>query len=332
MSLTVENNIPIKIHSNQLTVEIAQPGSVYSGTRFDWTGFITQVSLATAEGMHHTFCIPESLEPGKGTGGWGLCNEFGNDKPIGYADAQPGELFPKLGIGLLKRPEQPHYNFFFPHKIDQPFPIQIDLAENSVKFTVEPIECRGYSTRLTKKVSVHENWLEITNRLENVGSKPIDTNEYCHNFMGIDQHPIGPEYRLHFPYPIQLEDIATAYRHFLPPIVRKLLPTSIQDKLLQRKAAPGNKIVRAKGADFTFLAIPQAAFYFRPLGFSKTDGYQWELTHLPSNVIMREYDDFDPSRVAVWGTTHVISAEIFVDINLQPGQAKTWTRKYEFLA
>jgi len=322
----------MKIHSDQLTVEITQPGSVYAGTRFDWTGFITQVTLAKSGGIQHTFCVPESLEPGKGTGGWGLCNEFGNDKPIGYNDSQPGETFPKLGIGLLKRPERPQYNFFFPHEIDQPFPIQIDTMENRATFTMEPIECRGYAARLTKTVSVHENWLDIAYRLENVGSKLIDTNEYCHNFMGIDKHSIGPEYRLHFPNPIQLEDIAAAYRHFLPPLVRKLLPTFIQDRLLKRMAAPGNRAVQVRGADFTFLETPQSPFYFRPLGFTQTDNYQWELTHLPSGVKMREYDDFSPCRVAVWGTAHVISAEIFIDINLPPGQAKTWTRRYEFLA
>jgi len=36
---------PIVLKSDQLTVEIAQPGVFYNGTRFDWSGFITQVTL-----------------------------------------------------------------------------------------------------------------------------------------------------------------------------------------------------------------------------------------------------------------------------------------------
>jgi hypothetical protein len=332
MSLTIENNLPIKIHSDQLAVEIAQPGSVYSGVRFDWTGFITQATLTTSAGARHTFCVPESLEPGKGTGGWGLCNEFGNDKAVGYADAQPGELFPKLGVGLLKRPELLQYSFMYPHENVKRFPVEIETSENQAVFTSSPIECRGYAARLVKMITAQENWLEIAYRLENVGSKRIETNEYCHNFMRLDEYPVGTEYRLHFPYEIQLEDIAASYRHFLPPLARKLLPTFLQDKLLKRAAAPGNKVVKVKGSDFTFLATPQSPFYFRLVGFSKTDGYQWELTHLPSGIQMREYDDFTPCRVAVWGTTHVISAEIFVDINLDPGQVTAWRRRYEFLA
>lgn len=332
LSQTIDNIFLTKIHSDQLTVEIAQPGSVYSGTRFDWTGFITQVTLTPPGGGIHTFCVPESLEPGRGSGGWGFCGEFGNDKAIGYSDAQPGEPFPKLGIGLLKRPERPQYNFFAPHEIIQGFPIQVENTGSQVVFTVGAIDCRGYAAQIVKTVRLEGNWMEIGYRLKNVGSKPIDTNEYYHNFMGIDQHPIGPEYRLHFPYAIQLEDITAAYRNYLPLLVRKLLPGFLQDKLFKHFAVPGNKVIQVKGSDLKVIATPQAPFYIRPLGFSKTDGYQWELTHLPSGLTVREYDDFAPCRVAIWGTTHVISAEIFVDISVAPDEEKTWTRRYEFLA
>jgi hypothetical protein len=326
------SHTPIQIHSNQLSVEIARPGSVYTGTRFDWSGLIVQVILTPSAGSQHTFCVPESLQPGQGTGGRGLSNEFGNDKPVGYADAQPGESFPKLGIGLLKRPERPQYNFFFPHEIDSLYPFHVSSTESTATFTVDPVDCRGYAASLKKIISVHDNWLEIAYSLENVGSRAIMTNEYCHNFVGIDQHQIGPDYRLHFPYPIQLEDIAAAYRHFLPPLLRKILPVSLQDRLLKRRAAPGNKSVLIQDTDFNFINTPQSAFYFRTLGFSKTEQHQWELTYLPDGIKIREYDDFNPSRVAIWGTTHVISAEIYIDINLQPGQGQSWTRRYEFIA
>ena len=43
-----------------------------------------------------------------------------------------------------------------------------------------------------------------------------------------------------------------------------------------------------------------------------------------------EIDDFGPNRVAVWGTTHVISAEIFCPIDVPPGGTQAWTRRYEF--
>jgi hypothetical protein len=48
-------------------------------------------------------------------------------------------------------------------------------------------------------------------------------------------------------------------------------------------------------------------------------------------VQVREYDDFTPARVALWGTKHVASPEVYIDIDLEPGQSQTWTRRYEFL-
>lgn len=294
----------ITLRSSRLVVQIAPPGTIYSGTRFDWTGFITQVTLDDT----HTFCVPESLILGQGTGGIGLCGEFGIDQPIGYADAAPGELFPKLGIGLLRRPDAAEYQFFRHHEIAQPFPIQIETSEpvpgeSAIRFVAAPLPCRGYALRLTKTVRARQNWLEIDYRLENVGRQTIATNEYVHNFLGIDRHPMGPTYCLRFPYSIQLQD--------LPQMPR---PANLQ----------------VSDQEIALKSTPQQPFYFRPIGFFQTTDPQWELVHLPSGATVREYDDFSPSRVAVWGTTHVISAEIFIDIRLQPDETQTWQRRYEF--
>ncbi|MBE3039355.1 MAG: hypothetical protein IMZ62_11155, partial [Chloroflexi bacterium] len=42
----------ILLNSQRLEVEISTPGAAYHSTRFDWSGFITQVTLDGA----HTFC------------------------------------------------------------------------------------------------------------------------------------------------------------------------------------------------------------------------------------------------------------------------------------
>src|SRR5690554_4456888 len=82
------------IRNEHLSVEIGEPGN-YNGSRFDWTGFIQQVTLASG---NHTFCTPESLIHGEGSGGAGLCNEFGIHMPVGYDDQLAiGDCFPKIG-------------------------------------------------------------------------------------------------------------------------------------------------------------------------------------------------------------------------------------------
>jgi hypothetical protein len=288
---------PILIQSDRLTVEIAQPGSIYNRARFDWTAFITQVTL---DGQH-TFCVPEDYDPTKGSGGFGLCNEFGIETAIGYSDAAPGECFPKIGVGLLKKADVSAYNFFYPYEIVQPFAVEIKTQPDSVTFGVEPLDCRGYAARLTKTVRVAANTLEISYTLENTGTKTIATHEYCHNFVGIDRQPAGPDYTLRFPYPVQLEEaLLTGQENF-----------DIQGQTLRLRTTP------------------QRPFYYRPVGFFHTSQPQWELTHA-SGITLRETVDFAPWRVAVWGTTHVISPEIFIDIRLAPGQSQTWARRYEF--
>src|SRR5512145_1044760 len=161
-----QNPHKIVLRSDRLAVSIATPGSFYRGTRFDWTAFITQVMLngrpafppERSPSPGHTFCVTESFVPERGSGGVGMCNEFGIETPVGYDDARPGEAFPKIGVGLLTRPETPQdapYHFFYPYAIAQEFPVHVETETDLVKFTVEPLECRGYAAQLTKTVSVN---------------------------------------------------------------------------------------------------------------------------------------------------------------------------------
>lgn len=302
--MTNENEqAPIVINSDRLRVEIAAPNTVYKGTRFDWTGFITQVTL---DGLH-TFCVPEDYRPGKGTGGIGLCNEFGIQTPIGYADAKVGDLFPKLGIGLLRRPDQEDYNYFRTYEIAKAFPLAIEQSVDHVRFDVLPLDCRGYAVRYVKTLSVKSNRLNIEYRLENTGNQFIVTNEYCHNFIGIDQQKMGPDYRMRFPFLLNYGDL---------------------EKDVHRSLS----IITVEGQDIRLKETPVEQFYCRPSGVRVSSHYQWELTYLPTQVGMREMTDFVPLVTALWGDTHVISAEVFIVLNLPPGDSKTWTRSYEFFS
>ena len=276
----------IQLHSQRLEALLSYPGCTYRGSRFDWTGFITQVTL---DGQH-TFCIPESLQSNTGSGGSGLCTEFGIDLPVGYDEAHPGELFPKLGIGLLRRPDNEAYSFGRTYEVAQPFPMQVETCPDQVNIRIEPIDCHGFAARLVKTIRLRENKLETTCDLHNTGQKAILTHEYAHNFVAIDRQPVGPDYRLHFPYPVSYDEKATVSLDMLD----------------------------IQGSEVGF-NNPLASLYLRPLGYAQTANPQWEMTLKSNGVGLREVDDFTPMRVAVWGTFHVLSPEIFVGISLQPG-------------
>jgi len=244
--------------------------------------------------------MPESLRPGRGTGGSGLCNEFGIEKPIGYDETPVGGSFPKLGIGLLKRPDDDRYMFARPYEIVEKFPIIIDAAMDKVTFFVEPIACMGYAARLQKTLSVAGPELTIAYLLENVGDRDISTHEYCHNFLRIDDHLIGLEYVLRMPYSITLEQLGGQFSRMLPRWMRSIIPRSWLTKLGGLVYRRMLSILSISDNEIRWTGTPERAFYCRLQGFHKTAQAQWTLIYEPSGVQIQEYDDFEPGRVAVW--------------------------------
>lgn len=318
----------IHIRSARLDVEIAQPGTLYTGSRFDWTGYISQITL---DGQH-TFCAPESLEPGKGTGGLGLCNEFGIETAIGYQDARTGEAFPKLGIGLLARSDDSPYNFFKPYELIEPFPLTVETSQDRAVFTLDPLNCRGYAARLRKTISAAQNELSIHYELENTGTRALITEEYCHNFMAIDRHSIGPDYQLRLGFKPELEPPGPDMRKSAPGWIQILAPKFILDRAAQSMMRKMADSIELKEDRLEFRAIPKSAFYSRLAGFSRSGRDQFKLVYMPEQISISEMDDFEPMRFAVWGMAHVASAEVFKRIDLDPGQSTAWTRRYTFNA
>jgi len=285
----------IELKNKRLNVEIAHPGTFYNGSRFDWTAFITKIVL---DGKY-SFCMPESLIPGQGSGGFGLCNEFGISTPIGYTEANPGEKFPKLGTGLLTRFDESDYFFFDKYEV-QPFEIKISTDSNTAFFRSEPSQCNGYAATLTKKVSISDNRLTIDYCLENTGNKQIITEEYCHNFIAINEARIGPGYTIKFPYEVQLDEIPD--------------------------------VMAVKNNVINFTKMPKNDFYCRPQGFNQVSEHYWEVINTNEKAGVREYSNFPINIVAVWGTSHVVSPEVFINIDLSPGNKMEWSRKYEFFS
>lgn len=291
-----------QLSNEQLVVDIAKLGEPYRGSRFEWAGFITGIKLLRG---NHTFCVEESRTPGEGTGGQGLCSEFGIVKPVGYNEAKAGELFPKLGIGLLTRPDDAEYQFFREYAV-KPFEVEVRQASNEmIEFVALPRESHGYAVKIVKRISIQNNRLKIKYELHNTGKKPISTEEYCHNFLGIDDHPVGPDYLLKFPFAFE--------------------PWSDEAETMEDLAFAG--------ADVTWRRQPERPFYFRLPGFDGSEyPWLWELIHQPSGVGVRELSKFPVASAAVWGIEHVISPEMFIEVNVEPGETKMWSRMYEFFA
>lgn len=281
------------LENNRLKVSIQEPGEIYEGSRFDWTGFISQIVLDERV----SFCVPEQLEEGKGTGGLGFCNEFGLDKPIGYDDIKPGKSFPKIGVGLLKKQSQEEYDFFNSYDVT-PLNIDITQTEDAVTFDLTSSTESGYGYRLVKKISLKVNRLTLSYELTNTGTKPINTNEYSHNFIGMNNQSVGSDYQLTLS---NMESIDIAVGS-----------------------------ISKDGNQLTWNETPEADFYASIDWKEIPADYNWDLFNHEIGAGVKEVSDFIPSKVALWGYTHVVCPELFIDINLEPGETKQWERVYEF--
>jgi hypothetical protein len=286
------------LESSRLSVEVAEMGTLYRGTRFDWTALVIEVMLD----RRHRFCTSESLHPGEGSGGIGLCNEFGLGLPLGYDEAAPGEDFPKLGIGLLTRLDGAACDHMRTYPL-APFAMTCERTARGARWTVEPRACRGYALRLVKELALEGAGLALSYRLDNLGSRAVRTSEYNHNFIAIDGHPIGPDYQLTTSAPIT--------------------------------ALPGAQGVAVDAAGFSWSAPASAAHQFSArcaVAPGHGGGFGWTLRHRPSGVTVSETIDRQPALIGLWGMAHVVSPEIFIDIDLAPGASLEWRRDYRFSA
>lgn len=288
------------LQNEELTVTIQAPAAC-EGTRFDRVGWITQARLEKA-GID--FCVPESRIARQGTGGEGLSGEFGIDKPIGYEDAEIGDTFVKLGIGALTKVDGESYNFARTYPVE-PYEVQAEATPSEIRFVSLVPEVRGYAATLTKVFTVEGRSLKIRYTLENLGRKPISTNEYIHNFVSVGAHPVGPDYILRLPY---------------APKTKQVGDGGVEEKLV---LSPGQ---------LTWSSEAGGEYYVLYEGFAADERPYWELLHTPSGAGMRERGDFDAAKFAVWGAGHVVAPEVFVDLELAPGESREWTRVYEFFA
>jgi len=283
-----------------LRLTIEGPGQVYNNSRFDWTGNISQIVFDDK----FSFCSVETArEFDSRRHGQGLYNEFGITRPIGYDDCAVGEKFPKIGVGLLTKKYDEPYDFLEAYEID-PFDMQIEKGEEWMKFAVLPKNCRGYSINLIKKITLSGNSFTVDYELENTGKRKIRTNEYCHNFIAINSSIIGQDYTLRVPCEI-------------------LEPSSMTEAVNPEQAV----MLGTNSVNFT--ATPERDFFYSPLTQFLTKNGEWEVFHACMGVGIQEKTDFIPEMMNVWGGKHVISPELFVKIDLEPGQNMKWQRSYK---
>ena len=284
------------LRSKNLEIHIDLPLENYNLSRFDWTGKITTVIY---KNVYVTGVEKTNIESGNDYGK-GLYNEFGIDTAIGYNEAKEGGWFHKIGVGLLKKDDEP---YLFSKNYDiKPAEFKVTKLSNKIIIDCTSKTVNGYAYVLKKEIELFESSFIIKYFLHNTGVKIITTNEYTHNFLAINKDLIGSNYILKFPF-------------------------QIKPKLFGETFNPEEK-VEIGSNKITFNSTPNEQFFFSDLSGNEEVDASWELINIKNNIGISEKGSFKTSKVNLWGWKHVVSPELFFEVRVEPGQSIEWSRTY----
>ena len=281
----------------------------YRSSRYDWSGMIWQLTCNghTYYRIHRGRLPHDPSDPGHGMS---TAEEFGIGHeeipfPQRYDVAQPGETFFKMGSGTLVKPENDdRYNFGSPYEIADHGRWTTTHGRNWVEFTHILADEHGYGYTYTKRMELPPDSPELVvlHRMDNTGTEHIHMDQYCHNFFQIDNEFVGDQYELQVFFPVTINrDLGEKAR--LDGTTFKIT----QDKL--------QGSVWAELFDMTGTVADN-----RCLVTNKNTGAAVGVT-----------GDFPLSRFVVFGTSDVLCPEMFVLLDIAPGESQEWTRTCRFI-
>lgn len=295
----------ITLHNSNLKLKIETPGEKYRGSRFDWNGTVTQIwykgkkMLAGEKMLFHR---------NNKIFGRGLHNEFGIKHCVGYEDIPVGEYFPKIGTGWLKKDEKPYF-FYTQYKLDV-----LDFSWQKVSDTKAIFMCdsgirNGFGYRYTKTIELKDDTFQISYNLENVGEKKISTTEYIHNFLLPAKKNIGPHLELAFNWEYDKANLSE----------------NVKTENLIDFTANGLKYQKTPDVEYFLGGVWEAR---KVKNFGQNG--KWTLTDSASGIKMSETASFVSFHTDVWGHKQCVSPELFIWLDVEPGQSKDWNRTYSF--
>ncbi len=268
----------------------------YRGTRFDWSGVISSLEW---KGHNYFGLWFEKYDPKLHDAITGPVEEFST---VGYDEAKAGESFVRIGVGAVRKPEEPAYRQFATYEITAAGTWTVNKAPDSIEFVHELRDTSGYAYEYHKTVRLTGNTLVLEHRLKNTGRKPIATNVYNHNFYVLDGQLTGPDYVVRFP--------------FAP-----------------RAKRPLNGLADIRGKELAFLKPfePKQSVFTELEGFGATPAdYDIRVENTKTGAGVRQTSDRPISKLNFWSATRTVCPEAFIDLRIDPGKESSWRITYEF--
>jgi hypothetical protein len=295
----------------------------YRGTRFDWSGIIYSLKYKGEEyyGSWYTRIDPaihnnvqRETSDGKGevitgiaSSGLGPAEEFlTNDKALGFDDAKPGDTFLKIGVGVLRRPDDKPYDRYRDYEIVDGGKWTTKTLDDKVIFTQtlsNPESGYGYVYTKTLYLLPGKPIMRIEHQLKNTGKKTLVSSVYDHNFFVTNNHHTGPDYVITMPYLMNISQTQG--------------PDLFQIE--------GQKLV------FTKLFSPKEMVVTWISGFKPVaKDYSFQVEKISTGTGYSVSGDRPLSQIMLWAIFTNISLEAFINLNAEPGNDERWAYEYTY--
>ena len=277
----------------------AQSG-YYRGTRFDWSGVIASLKWNGHEYFGQWF---DRYDPKIHDAITGPVEEFlTGESGLGYVEAKPGENFVRIGVGAVRKPDEPAYRRFETYEIVDPGQWTVHKSSDKIEFVHELGDTAGYAYIYRKTLRLAKDSLVLEHRLKNTGKKSIATFVYNHNFFTMDRQPTGPDLIVRFP--------------FVP-----------------RAARPLNDLAAIRGNDANFLRdfVKGQTVFTEVEGFGPTaKDYDFRIENRKTGAGVRITGDRPLQKVYFWSAHLTTCPEPYIDVSVEPGKESTWRITYQF--
>ncbi len=290
----------------------------YRGTRFDWSGVIRSLEYNGHNyyGPWFTKTDPKVIDfifqggdivAGPCSAITGPVEEFSwQEKALGFDQAKAGGTFIKIGVGVLRRPDEQAYNPYRLYEIVNPGKWSVRTKNDSMEFTQELSDPpSGYGYRYTKTIRLANGKPEmiLEHTLENTGRRTIETSVYDHNFLVLDKQPIGPDFAITLPFTIHAQHLQSAD-----------LMQIAGHRFTYRKKIEGRETVSAEFSGFRNTA----------------DDYKITIENRKDGMGMQIAGNRPLSKENLWSIRSVLAVEPFIDMSIEPGKTFSWRYDYTY--
>jgi len=287
----------------------------YRGTRFDWSGVVADLRYKghSYYGPWFTKTDPNvrdfiydgpDIIAGPCSAITGPVEEF--TLALGFDEAKVGGHFVKIGIGVLRKPDNEKYGAFRMYDLVDGGKRSVNKGPDFIEFIQEVHDASsGYGYIYTKTLRLIKGKPEmvIEHTLKNVGIRSIQGSTYNHNFLVLQNEPPGPAFTIDLPFK----------------------PVIDQEKNRGLVQVQSDAIIFLKtlsGKDRVFTEVK---------GFGNTPAdyrIRIENKNVKAGVVIS--GDQPLSKMALWSIRSVLAAEPFIDYTVRPGKEASWQFRYEY--